>query len=65
LKKAIVFPGEADQSEVVDGQPEKIEGSSLPWRGVPSPNPVNPAFDADARKEFPALLKRGCRPARS
>jgi len=51
--------------EVVDGQRENVEGSSLPWRGVPSPNPVNPAFDAEARKVFPGLLKHGCRPAGS
>jgi hypothetical protein len=52
--------------EVVNGQRENTEGSSMPYRGhgIP-PNPVNPAFDADARKDFPSLLKHGCRPARS
>jgi hypothetical protein len=40
--------------------------SSTPWRGhETSPNPVNPAFDAEARKDFPALLKRNYRPASS
>jgi hypothetical protein len=52
--------------EVVDFQQENIEGSPLPWRGRESPpNPVNPAVDAEARKDFPALLKRNYRPARS
>jgi hypothetical protein len=52
--------------EVVDGQPENIEDSSVPWRGhgIP-PNPVNPAVDVEARRDFSGLLKQGCRPARS
>jgi hypothetical protein len=52
--------------EVVDGHRENIEGSSLPWRGRESrPNFVNPAGDVQAGKDFPGLLKHGCRPARS
>lgn len=40
--------------------------SSTPGRGhETSPNPVNPAVDAQARKDFPSLLKQGCRSARS
>jgi hypothetical protein len=51
---------------MVDGHPENIEGSSLPWRVRETPhNPVNPAVDAEARRDFPSLLKHGCRPARS
>jgi hypothetical protein len=52
--------------EVVDGQQENIEDSSLPWRGHETPpSPVDPAVDAQAGKDFPGLLKRNCRPARS
>jgi hypothetical protein len=56
-----------DQSnEVVDGQQENIEYSSVPWRERENPpNPVNPAFDAQARRDFPALLKRNYRAAGS
>jgi hypothetical protein len=50
--------------EVVDGQEENIDSSS-PWSGQSPPNPVNPAFDADARKGFPSLLKRNYRTAGS
>jgi hypothetical protein len=51
--------------EVVDGQQENIEGSSLPWRGRETPPaPVNPAVGAEARKGFPSLLKRNYQPAR-
>jgi hypothetical protein len=36
--------------EVVDGQQENIEDSSSSWRGHETPpNPVNPAFGAEAR----------------
>jgi hypothetical protein len=50
-----------DQSrEVVDGQPEN--GLSRPTRGHETPpNPTNPAVDAQARKDFPGLLKHGYR----
>jgi hypothetical protein len=49
---------------VVDSQQENIKGSSVPWREQETPpNPVNPAFDAEARKDFPGLLKRNCRPS--
>jgi hypothetical protein len=52
--------------DVVDGQQKNIEDSSAPWRGREAPpNPINPAVDAQAREDFPGLLKRGCRPARS
>jgi hypothetical protein len=52
--------------EVVDGHRENIEGSSVPWRERETPpNRVNPAFDAEAGKEFPALLKRNYRSGRS
>jgi hypothetical protein len=45
--------------EVVDRQKENIGGLPLPWRGHGSPpNPVNRAVDAQARKDFPALLTR-------
>jgi hypothetical protein len=51
--------------EVVAGQQENIVGSSLPWRGHKTPpNPVNPAVDAQVRKDFPGLLKRNYRPAK-
>jgi hypothetical protein len=51
--------------EGLDGQQENIEGSSLPRRGDEIlPNPVNPAFDTEARKDFPALLKRNYRTAK-
>jgi hypothetical protein len=52
--------------EVVDGKQENIEIRPSPGRGAsPDPNGVNPASDAEARKDFPALLKRNYRPARS
>jgi hypothetical protein len=56
-----------DQSrDVVDGQQENNEDSSVPWRGRETPlNPVSPAVDAQARKNVPGLLKHGRRPARS
>jgi hypothetical protein len=48
--------------EVVDGQNENE--SSRPTKGHETlRNPVNPAFDAEARKDFPGLPKRNCRPA--
>jgi hypothetical protein len=58
---------ERDQShDAVDGQQENIEDSSTPRKGHQTPpDPVNPAVDAQARKDFPALLKRSYRPARS
>jgi hypothetical protein len=47
----------------LDGQQENIEGSSSPSRGHETPpNPVNPVFNAQARKDFPGLLKRNYRP---
>jgi hypothetical protein len=52
--------------ELVDGQHESIEDSSTPRKGhQPPPDRVNPAADAQARKDFPGLLKCNCRPARS
>jgi hypothetical protein len=52
--------------EVVNGQQENTEESSVPRRGhATPPNSVIPAVDAQARKDFPDLLKRGFRPARS
>jgi hypothetical protein len=58
--------GFSQSREVVNGQQENTEDSSMPRRGHETPlNPVNPAFDAQARKDFPALLKRNYRPARS
>jgi hypothetical protein len=52
--------------EVVDGHQENIESSSLPSTGHRTPpNRVNPAFDAEAGKDFPGLLKRNYRPAGS
>jgi hypothetical protein len=52
--------------EGVNRKRENTEGSSMPYRGhgIP-PNPVNPAVDAEAGKDFPALLKHNYRPARS
>ena len=50
--------------EVVDGQEENIDSPS-PWSGLSPRNPVNPAFDADARKGLPSLLKRNYQPAGS
>jgi hypothetical protein len=49
-----------DQSnDVVDGQQEN--DSSRPTKGhKTAPNPINLAVDAQARKDFPALLKRNC-----
>jgi hypothetical protein len=53
-----------DQSrEVVNGQEDNTEDSPLQWRGRgTSPKP---AVDAEARRDFPAPLKRSYRPARS
>jgi hypothetical protein len=53
--------------EVVNGQQENIEESSDPWRERKNPpDRVNPAVKSQARQtDFPGLLKRGCRPARS
>jgi hypothetical protein len=52
--------------EGVNRKRENTEGASMPWKGhgIP-PNPVNPAVDAEARQDFPNLLKHCCRPARS
>jgi hypothetical protein len=48
--------GLTQSREVVGGQKENIEDS--PWKGhVTPPNPVNPTDDAQARKDFPSLLK--------
>jgi hypothetical protein len=47
--------------EVVDGQ--KGNDSSRPMKGCETP--PNPAVDAEARSDFPDLLKRNYRPARS
>jgi hypothetical protein len=45
--------------DAVGGQQENFEESSLPWGGHETqPNPVNPTVDAQARKDFPGLLKR-------
>jgi hypothetical protein len=52
--------------EGVNHNRENIEGASMPWKGhVALPNPINPAVDTQARKDFPALLKRNYRPAGS
>jgi hypothetical protein len=52
--------------KVVDVQQENIEDSSLPWRRHErSPNPVHHPVDSQARTDFPGLLERGWRPARS
>jgi hypothetical protein len=52
--------------KVVDYQHENIEDSSTPRKGhQPPSNPDNPAVDAQARKDFPRLLKHGYRSARS
>jgi hypothetical protein len=52
--------------EVVDGQKERIEGSSMRWSGHETPhNPVNPSFDPGTRKDFHSLPKHSCRRARS
>jgi hypothetical protein len=52
--------------EGVNSKRENTEGSSMPWKGhVAPPIPINPAVDVEARKDFPSLLKHGCRPARS
>jgi hypothetical protein len=48
--------------ELVDGQQEN--GSFRPTKGRETPpNWVNQEFDAEAGKDFPALMKRNCRPA--
>ena len=58
--------GVSQSREVVDGQQENIEDSSMPWSGHKTPpNFVNRAVDAKAREDFPDLLKRNYRPARS
>jgi hypothetical protein len=51
---------------VIDGQRENIEDSSTLTKGHKTlPNPVNPAVDAQARKDLPALLTRNYRPSGS
>jgi hypothetical protein len=58
--------GVSQSREVVDGQQENIEDSSLPWKGRGTrPNPINQAVDAQPARDFPGLLKRNYRPARS
>jgi hypothetical protein len=50
--------------EMVDGQQEN--DSSRPTNGHETlRNPVNPAAEAQAGKDFPGLPKRNYRPARS
>jgi hypothetical protein len=52
--------------EGVNRKRENTDGASMPWKGhVAPPIPINQAVDVEARKGFPDLLKRGCRPARS
>lgn len=52
--------------EGVNRKRENTEGASMPWKGhVAPPIPINPAVDAEARKDFPGLLKRNYRPAGS
>jgi hypothetical protein len=63
LLQKITYDGNKSRG-VVDGQQEKIESSSLPPTGHRTPpNRVNTAFDAEAGKDFPGLLKRNYRPA--
>jgi hypothetical protein len=65
LLQKIIY-GVNQSPEVVNGQQENTEDSSVPWRGHGTThNPVTPAVNAQARKDFPGLLKRCCRPARS
>jgi hypothetical protein len=58
------------QSHCLNNSREGLEGqkandSSRPTKGCETlRNPDNPAF-AEAQKDFPALLKRNSRPARS
>jgi hypothetical protein len=56
-----------DQSDaLLDDQQENTEDSSAPWKGQQTPpDRVDPAVDAQARKDFPGLLKRSCRPTKS
>jgi hypothetical protein len=48
----------------LDGQHEN-DSSTLTKGHKTLPTPVNPAVDAQARKDFPALLTRNYRPAGS
>jgi hypothetical protein len=58
--------GVSQSREAVNRQQENIEDSSVPWREGENPlGRVSPAPDAQARKDFPSLLKRGCRAVRS
>jgi hypothetical protein len=49
--------------EVVDGQQENDSSRRTMGHGIP-PHPVNSAFDAEARKNFPGLPTRSYRLAR-
>jgi hypothetical protein len=58
--------GLSQSHDAVGGQHQNNEDSSAPWKGHQAPaNRVNPAVDAQARKDFPGLLKHGWRSARS
>lgn len=49
--------GRNQSHEVVDGEQEDIEDSSVPRKGLENPDGrVNPAVAAQARKDFPRLL---------
>jgi hypothetical protein len=51
--------GVSQSRDVVNGQQENTEDSSMPWRvREDPPGRVSPGADAQARKDFPALLKR-------
>jgi hypothetical protein len=52
-----------ESREMVNGQQENTEDSPLQWRGRGTP--PKPAVDAEARRDFPAPVKRSYRPARS
>jgi hypothetical protein len=69
MKSKLLQPrssGPNQSHDAVDGPQENNQDSSAPWRGHQTPpNQVNPAVDAQARKDFPGLLKHGWRSARS
>jgi hypothetical protein len=53
-----------ESRDVVDRQQENDSSWRTKGHEAP-PNPDNPAFDAEALKDFPGLLKRNYRPAGS